>query len=91
MNNPVGHDPSWPLVPTKLPSDMPKLEGKNERDRGDHVTTFHLWYSSNSLNDDSIYLRLFQHTRMGVSMNWYIELLGGTYTNFNRMILVFLN
>jgi hypothetical protein len=29
MNNPVLHDPSWPLVPTKLPSDIPNFEGKN--------------------------------------------------------------
>ena len=26
MNNPVRHDPLWPPVPTKLPSDIPKLK-----------------------------------------------------------------
>jgi hypothetical protein len=59
MNDPVIHDPTWPPVPTKLPSDIPKFEGKNGEDPGDHVTTFHLWCSSNSLNHDSIRLRLF--------------------------------
>jgi hypothetical protein len=27
-------------VPTKLPSDIPKFEGKTGEDPGDHVTTF---------------------------------------------------
>jgi hypothetical protein len=91
MNDPVHHDPSWPPIPTKLPSDIPKFEGKTGEDPGDHVTTFHLWCSSNSLNDDSIHLRLFQCTLMGVTMKWYIELPGGTYRTFNQMVLVFLN
>jgi hypothetical protein len=42
MNDPMIHDLTWPSVPTKLPSDIPKFEGKNGEDRGDHVTTFHL-------------------------------------------------
>jgi hypothetical protein len=78
-------------VPTKLPSDILKFEGKTSEDPGDHVTTFHLWCSSNSLNDDSICLRLFQCTLIGVAVKWYIELPGGTYKNFNQMVLVFLN
>jgi hypothetical protein len=53
MNDPVRHDPSWPPIPTKLPSDIPKFEGNTGEDPGDHMTTFHLWCSSNSLNDDS--------------------------------------
>ena len=52
MNDPVSHDPTWSPVPTKLPSDIPKFEGKNGEDPGDHVTTFHLWCSSNSLIDE---------------------------------------
>jgi hypothetical protein len=91
MNDPMHHDPSWPPIPTKLPSDIPKFEGNTGEDLGDHVTTFHLWCSSNSLNDDSIHLRLFQCTLMGVTMKWYIELPGGTYGTFNQMVLVFLN
>jgi hypothetical protein len=43
MNDLVSQNPTWPLVPTKLPSDIPKFEGKNGEDPGDHATTFHLW------------------------------------------------
>jgi hypothetical protein len=91
MNDPVCPDPSWPLIPAKLPYDIPKFKGNTSEDHGDHVTTFHLCFSSNSLNDDSIHLRLFQHTLTGVFMKWYIELLGGTNENFNQMVLVFRN
>ena len=61
-------------VPKKLPLDIPKFEGKAGEDPGEHVTTFHLWCSSNSLHDDSIYLRLFQRTLTGPAVKWYIEL-----------------
>jgi hypothetical protein len=74
MNEPVCHDPSWTPVPTKIPSDIQKFEGNIDEDPGDHVTTFHLWCSSNSLNDYSIHLRVFYRTLMGVSMKWYIEI-----------------
>jgi hypothetical protein len=57
MNDPMFHDPTCPPVPTKLALDIPKFEGKTGEDLGDHVTTFHLWCSSNSLKDDSIWLR----------------------------------
>jgi hypothetical protein len=91
MNGLVFHHPTWPPITTKLPSDIPKFEGKNGEDPGDHFTTFHLWFSSNSLNDDSIRLRLFQCTLMGVSMKWYIKLPRGAYMTFSQMVLVFLN
>jgi hypothetical protein len=91
MNDPVSHDPTWPPVPTKLPSDIPKFEGKNGEDPGEHVTTFHLWCSSNSLNHDSIRLRLFQCTLIGVASQWYIELPRGTYGSFNQLVMAFLN
>ena len=65
MNDSVSHDPAWLSVPNKLPSDIPKFEGKDGEDPSEHVTTFHLWCSSNSLHDDSIRLRLFQRTLTG--------------------------
>jgi hypothetical protein len=56
LNDPICHDPRWPPMPTKLPLDIPKFEAKPNEDPGDHVTTFHLWCSSNSLKDDSVQL-----------------------------------
>jgi hypothetical protein len=91
MNDPVSYDPTWPLVPTKLSSDIPKFEGKNGEDTGDQIITFHLWCSSNSLNDYSIRLILFQCTLIGVATKWYIELPKGAYGTFNQLVLVFLN
>jgi hypothetical protein len=83
MNDPMSHDPTWPPIPTNLPLDIPKFEGKNGEDPGDQITTFHLWFSSNSLNDDSIRLILFQHTLIKVSMKWYIEIPRGMYGTFS--------
>jgi hypothetical protein len=74
MKNPMCHHPTWTPIPTKHLSDILKLKGKNGEDSGDHVTTFHLWFSSNSLNDDSIQLRLFQHILIRVAAKWYIDL-----------------
>jgi hypothetical protein len=91
MNEPVSHDPTWPPIPTKLPSDIPKFEDKNGEDPGDHVTTFHLWCSSNSLNDNSICLRLFQHILIRVVAKWYIEIPRGAYGNFIQLVMVFIN
>jgi hypothetical protein len=62
LNDLICHDPRWPPMSTKLPSNIPKFEAKPNEDPGDHVTTFHLWCSSNSLKDDSIQLQLFQRT-----------------------------
>jgi hypothetical protein len=91
MNELLRHDPSWSPFPTKLPSDILKFKGKTSEDPGNYVTNFHLWFSSNYLNDDSIHLRHFQCTLIGVVVKWYIELQGGTCQNFNQMVFVFLN
>ena len=91
MNDHVSHNPAWLTIPTKLPLDIPKFEGKAGEDPGEHVTTFHLWCSSNSLHDDSMHLSLFQRTLMGPVVKWYIELLGGVYTTFDDLAMTFLN
>ena len=41
-NDPVSHDLMWLVVPSKIPSDILKFEGKSGEDPRDHVTTFHL-------------------------------------------------
>jgi hypothetical protein len=68
LNDPICHDPRWPPMPTKLPSDIPKFEAKPNKDPGDHVTTFHLWCSSNSLKDDSVQLQMQMRLKQGKMM-----------------------
>ena len=41
-NDPILHNPYWPPVPTKIPSDFPKFKGKSEEDPQAHVMTYHL-------------------------------------------------
>jgi hypothetical protein len=60
LNDPIYHSPQWTAIPTKLPSNIPKLDGKPGEDPNNHVMNFHLWCSSNFLMDDSIRLCLFQ-------------------------------
>ena len=91
MNDPVSHNSAWPDVPNKIPSNIPKFDGKAAEDPSEHVTTFHLWCSSNSLHDDSICLRLFQCTLTCPTVKWYIELPRGAYTTFDDLALTFLN
>ena len=91
MNEPVRHDLSWPPVPTKLPSDILKFEGKFGEDPGAHATTFHLWCSSNFLNEDSVRLRLFQRTLTSTAAKWYIELPSAVFSSFWDLASAFLS
>jgi hypothetical protein len=70
--------------------DIPKFDGKVGEDPNNHVMTFHLWCSSNSLMDDSIRLRLFQRTLTGSAAKWYIELPRGFFSDFNTLAMAFL-
>jgi hypothetical protein len=76
---------------TKLPSDIPKFEAKPNEDPVDHVTTFHIWCSSNSLKDDFVQLRLFQRTLTGSATKWYIEFDCSRYSSFGELAMDFLN
>jgi hypothetical protein len=89
-NDPILHSPYWPVIPAKLPSDIPKFDGKPGEDPNNHVMTFHLWCSSNSLMDDSIRLCLFQRTLTGSATKWYIELPRGSFQDFNSLAMSFL-
>jgi hypothetical protein len=90
LNDPILHSPYWPIILAKLPSDIPKFDGRSGEDPNNHVMTFHLWCSSNSLMDDSIRLRLFQRTLMGSETKWYIELPRGFFNDFNTLAMAFL-
>jgi hypothetical protein len=76
---------------TRLPSNIPKFEAKPNEYPGDHVTTFHLWCSSNSLRDESIQLHLFQHTLIRSVVKWYIEIAHSRYSSFGELAMAFLN
>jgi hypothetical protein len=89
-NDPIYHSPVWPAIPTKLPSDIPKFDEKPGEDPNNHVMTFHLWCSSNSLMDDSIRLRLFQRTLTSSASKWYIELPHASFHDFNSLSMSFL-
>ena len=59
INDLIRHSPAWPPILMKLPSDIPKFEGKVNEDPNTHIMTLHLWCSSKSLMEDNIRLRLF--------------------------------
>ena len=90
MNDPIYYHSYWPPMPHNFPSDIPKFEGKSGEDPSNHVMTYHLWCASNSLIDDSIRIRLFQRTLIGLAAKWYIELPRGSFTNFNTLAIAFL-
>ena len=78
------------MIPHKLPSDIPKFNRNTGEDPSNHVMTYHLWYSSNSLNDDSIQLCLFQRMLTGLCAKWYIELPRDSFDNFTALATIFL-
>jgi hypothetical protein len=84
-NDPILHDPTWPTMPTKLPSYIPKFEGKGGDEPDNHIMTFHLWFSSNNIMDESIRLRLFQHMLTGPSAKWYVEEKSGSHATFEYL------
>ena len=73
-NDPIYYHPYWPPMLHKLPSNIPKFEGKSGEDPSNHVMTYHLWCASNSLINDSIQLILFHRMLIGLATKWYIEL-----------------
>jgi hypothetical protein len=55
-NDPILPNPSFPNIPTKLPSHITKFDGKLYKGLPNHVMMFHLWLSSKHIIDDSIFL-----------------------------------
>jgi hypothetical protein len=89
-NDPILHNPKWSAMLTKLPSDIPKFEGKLGDDPANHIMTFHLWFSSNNITDDSVQLRLFQCTLTRPSTKWYGEEKSGSHVTFESLAKAFL-
>ena len=89
-NDPIFHSPVLPAIRAKLPSDILKFDEKSGEDPNNHVMTFHLWCSSNSLMDDSIRLYLFQRTLTCSATKLYIELPHTSFHGFNSLAMSFL-
>ena len=89
-NDPILYAPWWLVIPHKLPSDIPKFNGNPGEDLSNHVMTYHLWCSSNSLNDDSVRLHIFQRTLTGSAAKWYIEFPRTSFNNFTHLATTFL-
>jgi hypothetical protein len=78
-------------MPTKLPSNIPKFEAKPNEYPSDHVTTFHLWCSSNYLRDDFVQLCLFQCILIRSVVKWYIDIDLSIYSSFGELAMDLLN
>ena len=91
INDPIHHDPGWPTMPTKLPSDIPKFEGTAGEDPTNHVHSFHMWCSSNSITDDSVHLRLFRHTLTREDSKWCVDHASSSHTTFATLDKDFLS
>ena len=85
-NDPILHDPTWPNMPTKLPSNIPNFEGKPEEDPTKHIISICLWCSSNSIIEDYVLLRLFYRTLTGPSTKWYIDAKFRSHSTFESLV-----
>ena len=90
MNDPIRHQFAWPPVLVKIPTDIPKFDGKTGEDLANHITTYHMWCVSNSVLDDSIKLLLFPRTLTHNATKWFIELLSTSFFDFQSLAIAFL-
>jgi hypothetical protein len=89
-NDPIRHHFAWPPILVKIPTNIPKFDGKTGGDPANHITTYHLLCVSNSFLDDSIKLRLFPRTLAGNMVNWFIELSSAAFFDFQLLAIAFL-
>lgn len=89
-NGPIAHFSWWPIIPTKLPYDIPNFNGNPGEYPSTHVMMYHLWCSSNFLNYDSIQLCLFLQALIDIATKWYIEVPRAWFHDFNTLSTTFL-
>jgi hypothetical protein len=90
INDPIMHHPTWPPVLVKIPTNIPKFEGKMGDDPTSHITTYHLWCVSKSMLDDSIKSRLFPCTLTRNASKWFIKLPKSSFRDFGILAMAFL-
>ena len=90
MNDPIRHHFAWPPILVKIPTDIPKFDGKIGEDPANHITTYHPWCVSNSFLYDSIKWRLSPRTLTGNVAKWFIELPSTSFFDFQSLAITFL-
>jgi hypothetical protein len=90
INDHIWHHATWPTMPTKLLSDIPIFDSRAREDPSNHIVSFHLWCSSNSIMEESIRLMLFQCTLTVSTMKWYIDKPTHSHATFESITKVFL-
>jgi hypothetical protein len=90
LNDVIQHNATLLAMLTKLPSDIPNFEVRARQNPSNHIMSFHLCCSSNSIMDDSIRLWLFECTLTCVDIKWYIDQLVNTHSTFDSTAKVFL-
>jgi len=69
---------------------MPNFDEKPGEESSKHIMTYHLFYSSKSLMDHSIRLRLFYRSLMGGATKWHIKPKGISFEILNNLAFFFL-
>jgi len=90
INNPLLHSPSFQVRPTKIPFDIPKFEGNIREDPTNHVHSFHMCCSSNSITDESIHFCSFQFILTGVEAKCYVDQPLASHSTFLNIAKYFL-
>jgi len=75
----------------KVTLNNPKFKEKPREHPSNHIRTFHMWNSLNSIMNDSVSLWLFQRTLIGIAATWHIFLKDGAYSSFVALALKFFN
>jgi hypothetical protein len=89
-NDPILHNPTWPAMPTKLPSDILKFEGKAGDDPANHIMTFSpmVFFEQHHGRVHPIeVISMYTHYP---SAKWYVEERSGSHTTFESLAKSFL-
>ena len=89
INDTIAHDPTWLVMPTKVPSNIPKFKSHVREDPSNQIMPFYLCHSSNNIIEYSVQLCLFQWALMGPSTKWYVNEPIGTYDIIEGIAKVF--
>ena len=78
-------------MPTKFPSYIIKFGGNLREYPTNHFFSFHMWFSSHSITDDSICLWLFQHTLIRAIAKWYVDQPKETHSTLATLTTTFIS